>query len=531
MANPAEDLDAFLTTVELKLRGPFSSLELTKTAQTVGLRKQEDSVPVEFLERLAQVLHRTDKITKLRILIGLLGFEPDYGELDGQIDAILTDAQEAPKHEEWVRVVAGLIQGIMFDEEGEDPDECRRSCRGEEANDLLEKTCKAIIENVQQVEQRTESMDAGEHSRILADANPTFAPFCYALLRPEMLEQIIPKHHGHFIVNRSSDLLKMDAKQDALKAQEEKEHETIPGMGAIANETKTVAVKEVLTPTFPGFRSVSSKTKQAGVQRPKSSMFITSKKPAAVTGKTILHQRRAGAAQALVGKGRGRIAGAGAAAVTAGSVVGVRGRAMQGTARSRMKMVDDDEAKALSTSQQQQEETQAKPGRKRKGDSLTNDSAKVVKRGIDKVAKPADGNSEQAAPDPATKNEYGVAATAIHTSETQKATATTTAAAVNDSPGMASGTDIPSTGHHRQQDWRSLLENKSNRLSNEDRLRVQQFFVDHSNPTPDQTHYKMKLHEERTNDPATGQPMKETYYLELDYTSFTSKQSKKVKRY
>lgn len=541
MANPAEDLDAFLTTVELKLRGPFSSLELTKTAQTVGLRKHDDSAPVEFLERLAQVLHRTDKITKLRILIGLLGFDPDHGELDAQIEAILTDAQETSKHEEWVRVVAGLIQGIMFDEEGEDSKECRRSCRGEEARDLLEKTCRAIIENVQEVEQRTEVMDASEHPRILADADPTFAPFRYALLRPEVVEQIFPKDHGYFTVNRSSDLLTMDAKQDALKAQEEKEHETIPGMGAIANESKaaTAAVKETLTPSFPGFRSASSKNKSTtGVQRPKSSMFITSKKPAAVAAKTVLHQRRVGAAQALVGKGRGRMVGASgrAATLVAGSsVAGVRGRAMQGTARTRMKMVDDEEANVLSTNQQQQTATspplsqQGKLGRKRKGDAIGNDSAKVAKRGNDTTA--VEDNSKAAVTESTGKVEDALAAAALHTYQTQKASAVTAPAVTADSPEKTPAADKTAGAHHRQQDWRSLLENKSNKLSSEDRSRVEQFFVDHSNPTPDQTQYKMKLHEERTNDPATGQPMKETYYLELDYTNFTSKQSKKVKRY
>jgi hypothetical protein len=65
----------------------------------------------------------------------------------------------------------------------------------------------------------------------------------------------------------------------------------------------------------------------------------------------------------------------------------------------------------------------------------------------------------------------------------------------------------------------------------DDRLRVQQFFVNHYNPTPEITKYKLKLHEERTTDPNTGEPVKETYYLELDYTNFTSQQSKKTKRY
>jgi hypothetical protein len=84
----------------------------------------------------------------------------------------------------------------------------------------------------------------------------------------------------------------------------------------------------------------------------------------------------------------------------------------------------------------------------------------------------------------------------------------------------------------KQQDWRVLLKEHSNRLTEDDRNRIRQFFVDRTNPTPEQTVlYKMKLHEERTTDPKTGEPVKETYYLELDYSNFTSRQSKKVKRY
>jgi hypothetical protein len=81
------------------------------------------------------------------------------------------------------------------------------------------------------------------------------------------------------------------------------------------------------------------------------------------------------------------------------------------------------------------------------------------------------------------------------------------------------------------QEWQVLLADRSNKLSSEDRFRVKQFFEEHYNPTPDKSVYKMKLHEERTHDHKTGAAIKETYYLELDYTSFTSKQSKKVKRY
>ena len=83
----------------------------------------------------------------------------------------------------------------------------------------------------------------------------------------------------------------------------------------------------------------------------------------------------------------------------------------------------------------------------------------------------------------------------------------------------------------KQQDWRELLQVRSNRLTEVDRHRIEQFFVNRYNPTPKQRQYKMKLHEDRTCDTLTGKAMKETYYLEMDYDTFTLTQTKKIKRY
>jgi hypothetical protein len=80
-------------------------------------------------------------------------------------------------------------------------------------------------------------------------------------------------------------------------------------------------------------------------------------------------------------------------------------------------------------------------------------------------------------------------------------------------------------------EWQKLLQERSNKMTDEDKVRVRQFFVDKYNPTPTEPVRKMKIHEQRLMDPTTGQDIKETYYLELDYTTMTSKQSKKVKRY
>jgi hypothetical protein len=77
--------------------------------------------------------------------------------------------------------------------------------------------------------------------------------------------------------------------------------------------------------------------------------------------------------------------------------------------------------------------------------------------------------------------------------------------------------------------WQSLLE-RSNKLTDEDRLRVEQFFTSRYNPTPDMPVYKMKLNEERSIDPQTGQFIKETLYIELDYQTGGYKMSRKIKK-
>ena len=82
-----------------------------------------------------------------------------------------------------------------------------------------------------------------------------------------------------------------------------------------------------------------------------------------------------------------------------------------------------------------------------------------------------------------------------------------------------SNTTTTTTTTIDEQDWQSLLE-KSNKLNDPDRLRVQQFFTNRLNPTPGVMIYKMKLNEQKMIDPQTQQPCKETLYLELDYDTF-----------
>ena len=105
-----EDLDTFLTSIESKLRGPFSSLDLAKAVTTTALRGS--LTPREYLQAIAKVIKRTDKVIQSRMVIGLLGLDPSKDTND-EIYSILEQAQDDDS-EEWVRVISGLIQGIMF---------------------------------------------------------------------------------------------------------------------------------------------------------------------------------------------------------------------------------------------------------------------------------------------------------------------------------------------------------------------------------------------------------------------------------
>ena len=180
-----EDLDAFLTTLEAKMRGPYSSLDLAKIVSTHSLRNSLS--PQEYLQNVAAVLSRTDKMTQLRTLVGLLGLEPGK-DTDMEVYNILTQSQESPTHEEWVRVVAGLARGILF----VDPDDdygTRESCRGAEASELLDRTCEDIVEQTRQLEKETEKSPDDNRSPSLqtADMYSLFVSYRYSLLNPDLV--------------------------------------------------------------------------------------------------------------------------------------------------------------------------------------------------------------------------------------------------------------------------------------------------------------------------------------------------------
>ena len=541
-------MDTFLTTMESKLRGPFSSLDLAKAVTTNALRGSH--TPTQYLQNLSKVLSRTDKVIQSRILIGLLGLDSQEEQVNQEIYKILQQAQQAPTHEKWVRTVAGLIQGIMFEKQS-DADSAKatdfafhRSCRGPEATKLLEDLCDDVCNNVK------EGQEDLEDPSNLPDLNASFTPFRYSLLSEELLSPLVPEcsatgKNPHFRVNEEAFILKVDEELEANRAKEEMEHQgpilmktkmsgsTIHGSNA--NGARDAAAKAATT-LPPGFRPTklvptsATPAQKAKLASAGSSMFMP-KKPNPMLAqrqkqlqqKTML--RRKGAAQSLVNKTKvkNRLATTAAAApnaVTATTATsrarttgkfGGGGAAMAG--RSKMKLMDVEEANTLTKEHEAREAADANPtagGRVSKKRRLLEAAATQQTSGN------GDGNDT---PEKKTK----VEAASDTTKETSAAAPAVSAQSTTEA--------APTNGQQKEEEWTILLKERSNKLSDEDRQRVQQFFQHRFNPTPEQSVYKMKLHEQRSKDPSTGQAVKETFYLELDYNNFSSKQSKKVKRY
>lgn len=240
--------------------------------------------------------------------------------------------------------------------------------------------------------------------------------------------------------------------------------------------------------------------------------------------KGTLHTRKAGAAQSLLGKNRrgGRLGTMGRTGTVGTGVTGVAGTGGTGASsraqkfansKSKMKMIDVTEVQGLNKEHQQredqiaQEETreQRALARKRK---ILEDAAEKGLVAAPKIRKLEEEQRKSAKPI------FG------NTTTTKTGEESTSSKATEN----GSGSD--------DDEWKMILKERSNKLSDDDKERAQQFYTNNKyNPTPDQKIYKMKLHEERMTDPNTGQAMKETYYLELNYETGKTKQSKKIKRY
>ena len=125
---------------------------------------------------ISKVIFWTDKVIQMQILIGLLGLDPLLDTTDESYHMLQFTQNKLTK--DWVKVILGLIQGIMFQDHGS----CK-SRQGEDAKTLLSKTCTNICERVEQFQN---SCDPSQ------DMNAWLLPYCYNLVSWNLLDHIMP---------------------------------------------------------------------------------------------------------------------------------------------------------------------------------------------------------------------------------------------------------------------------------------------------------------------------------------------------
>eukprot|EP00536_Pseudo-nitzschia_multiseries_P005973 jgi/Psemu1/191879/e_gw1.121.75.1 len=406
------------------------------------------------------------------------------------------------------------------------------------------------------------------------DLNACFAPYRYSLISTPILNTVIPEFHSskpktnnangvsdsncHFQVNPAANILQIDLQ---LEAQRAKEHGTgVPtkaksSSSSSSNGTRSnnpsKAANSGKAAFPPGFRpaklvptqsstSSASSGKKSDARAGSSSLFMPKRKPSAnlfntttkfrpQPAKTVL-RRKAGGAQALLKSGAtasgggailnklgGGSAGSGLTAARRARPGGVgrfssnRDAARGGGKVSRMKMIDDDDVDTLTKLQQSNASANMSAAELRasKRKRILEKAAANQRLKKQKVLSPALPGMQPAA--------------AARANRAQQA--------------------VPQQQQQQQQQtlesWQTLLRDRSNKMSQEDRVRVEKFFTTTNaaerstllSPADGGPIYKMKIHEQRGTDPATGQEIKETFYLELDYNTGATSQSKKTKRY
>jgi len=634
-----EDLDAFLTAVESKLRGPFSSLEFAKAVQTHALR---GGTVVKYLENLSTVLARTDKVIQSRILIGLLGLEKEIHEgntlnhrnnITRQLYHLVQQAQTSPTHEQWARIVAGLVQGILFVENVSDENNeaigshdgqsssiaiMGRPCQGGEAAKQLSNLCEDVCSTVQAWTKYDE--------RNSPDMNASFVPYHFSLLPPSLLQSLIPDMHGnrssteetgtgtnnryshnlHFHVPSDTSILNLDEKLEAQRAKDELDHQdsqmlfskSKAGASKDGTTTTTTSSSSSMAVLPPGFRPTNLVSKKPGNATTSktnattgSSMFMKSNTLSTTNNRHPTQNllRRKGAAQALVKKTKmsslvsqsssttpsASASAANASTTTATSTtastttpnsmirgrlqpkVGAGGGFASSVARSslngKMKMIDISEVKVPIEGGNNKDDPTNGAASSSTTTATSSSLRMSKKRRIMEAAEAAKKAKLQREQQEQKKVQQPTLQQQARQGKTTKDSISTKTIKPPNLPDVPPpGTSGSSSGgndavvessqqqqqHQPQQqqqqsdeDWKMLLQERSNKLSVEERERIQHFFQRRYNPTPEQTLVKMKLHEQRTTDSMTGQEMKETFYLELDYTNFSSRQSRKVKRY
>jgi len=290
-----EDLDAFLVLIESRLRADWTSPDLSRIIASQGstssrsgsgnalttLPSGNPSSPSKFLRLIKKVFHLAAKPIKLRALMSVLGLESDRavsssstqssligasypmsshddssGDLDGKkTDKIIWELlQKAELDDEmWVRVVAGILRGMMFKASSSGNGDAEpvnhyadSACRGNTAEEELKKITNEIMQSVREAakEATSDKEDAkrsllkqsndespngsldGKAGETLAtyligkDSCPSFAPLRYSLLPSDAIRHILPEadDNPHYKANSKRNAQKKKAKRQISKS-------------------------------------------------------------------------------------------------------------------------------------------------------------------------------------------------------------------------------------------------------------------------------------------------------------------------
>lgn len=597
-----EDLDAFLVLIESRLRADWTSPDLSRIIASQGstssrsgtgnalttLPSGNPSSPSKFLRLIKKVFHLAAKPIKLRALMSVLGLESDRAVSsspnpssligasypmsshhdsaedsdDKKTDKIIWELLQKAEvdDDEWVRVVAGILRGMMFKSssgtgDAEPVNYFDSSCRGSIAEDELKKITNEIIQNVSDAAKEAtaekgdatlssndESKDGPSEDKkdtlstflIGKDSCPSFVPLRYSLLPKDKIRHILPEvdDNPHYRANMDASIFKIDAEIEQKRAEEESKETNLQkrtnftnGKSSIASAGKVAAVGGRPTngnnPASNGAGNRAGTTMLAGRagrgrfsnglgrggrggRDTGASLFLPSNRLAAA-GRGVRGRGgrgtlagRSGTLSRLTGAGRGVTAAAGKTPLTRrvpGSKQALLNSARGRGGASKMKMIDVSEVQGLSSAQREREQLSTKEARKRK---LMED-AKAS--GLRKEKKARDLNN---------------------------AGATNSVAGTNNAQSSSEG----------RQSWESLLE-KSNKLSDDDRQNIRLFFENRTmnppNPlsrpaaTDESGVWRCKLNEEKQTS-ETGEMVKETLYLDLDYNTLGYKKTRKIKK-
>ncbi len=189
---------------------------------------------------------------------------------------LLTQAQDKTLYEDWTRVAAGLVQGILFSN-----NDGKRDV-GTEATSVLVKACGGT--EAMKLEGDDSKMRNGILDQLstkgstteTVDMNPLFAPFYYSLVNPDTLERILPEcmSNPHFCINEDADILKEDGKRE-----QEEQTASAPMAKLVSEELAPVALPPVI---MPGSRKAATQKAKTAPSSAKTSMFLPSRKPTAV---------------------------------------------------------------------------------------------------------------------------------------------------------------------------------------------------------------------------------------------------------